>query len=192
MNITTLVEPSVEPVTVAEARTLLRVETSDEDALLSSLIATARMTVEQSTGRSLINRDLQAVTDHWPNRQRFVLPSPPLQQVLSVSIRDQTGAETVWDSENYLVETSGPAPYIALMPGAVWPSVQHGAGAIRIRYRAGYGDAPTDVPPPLAHAVLLLVAHWYENRVPVVINAAASRIPGTVDALIAGHRLRRL
>jgi len=192
MNITTLVEPSVEPVTVAEAKTLLRVETADEDALLSSLIATARMTVEQSTGRSLVTRELQAVMDHWPNGQRVVLPSPPLQQVLSVSIRDHTGDQSIWGSDNYVVETSGPAPYIALMPGALWPSAQHNAGAIRIRYRAGYGDSATDVPPPLAHAVLLLVAHWYENRVPVVINAAASRIPGTVDALIAGHRLRRL
>ena len=192
MNITTLVEPLVEPVTLSEARTLLRIDTSEEDGLLTALIKTARMTIEQSTGRALISRDLEAVLDHWPLGRRLVLPNPPLQQVLSVSTVDAQGNTSEWDNGNYLAETSGTAPYIALMPGAVWPAVTGAAGAIRIRYRAGYGDAPTDVPPPLSHAVLLLVAHWYENRVPVVLNGAASRIPGTVDALIASHRLRRL
>lgn len=192
MHITQITDPSIEPVTLAEAKTLLRINTADEDALLASLIATARITIEQSTGRALISREMEAVLDRWPNGRRVVLPSPPLQTVQSVMLMDATGTQEVWDPSFYSVETSGPAPYLALMPGAVWPPIGRDHGSIRIRFIAGYGDAATDVPPPLAHAVLLLVAHWYENRVPVVINGAASRIPGTVDALVANYRLRRL
>lgn len=192
MHITQITDPLVEPVTLTEAKTLLRIEAADEDALLASLIATARITIENSTGRALLTRELEAVLDRWPNGRRITLPMPPLQTVQSVTLPSPDGDQTVWDQNLYQVEATGPAPYLALKPGVAWPSAPHANASIRIRYVAGYGNAATDVPPPLAHAVLLLVAHWYENRVPVVINGAASRIPGTVDALIANYRLRRL
>ncbi len=192
MTLQIITQPLVEPVTLAEAKTLLRVETSDEDALLTTLITTARMTVEANTGRSLVTRTLEETRDRWPASRSLVLPAPPLQAVQSVMLLDSEGGEKLWSANNYTVETVGPAPRIVLKPGVTWPAVTRPAGGIRIRFMAGYGDAATDVPPPLGHAVLLLVAHWYENRLPVVINAAAAQVPGTVNALVANYRLARL
>jgi len=192
MTIITLTEPSVEPVTLAEAKALLRVETSDEDALLSTLIAAARMTVEVNTGRALITRTLQLTRDRWPCAPHLVLPHPPVQAVQAVELVDADDGVTEWPLDNYLVETSGPAPRLVLRPGVSWPAVVRPAGGIRITFTAGYGDTAAAVPPPLGHAVLLLVAHWYENRVPVVVNATTTQVPSTVNALIANYRLARL
>ena len=52
MSVTTLTPPASEPVSLAEAKTLLRIDAADEDTLLASLIVTARHTVETRTGRA--------------------------------------------------------------------------------------------------------------------------------------------
>src|SRR5947199_210729 len=46
--------PSIEPVTLAEAKAHLRLEISDDDALVSDLIGTARELIEEEVARSLI------------------------------------------------------------------------------------------------------------------------------------------
>ena len=41
-----LIAPAIEPVSIEEAKTFLRVETGDDDALIAALIASARIHVE--------------------------------------------------------------------------------------------------------------------------------------------------
>ena len=45
--------PAAEPVTLAEARSWLRVDTTDEDGAIASLISAAREIVEMTTRRAL-------------------------------------------------------------------------------------------------------------------------------------------
>lgn len=47
--------PSAEPLTLAEVKAHLRLDGSDEDALLASLISTAREHLERETGLCLIS-----------------------------------------------------------------------------------------------------------------------------------------
>lgn len=192
MPVTLLTPPAAEPVTLAEAKALLRVETADEDALISTLIATARVSVEAATGRALMTQTLDYTLDGWPHGRALALPRPPLQAVESVTLRDAAGVETAWPAQNYAVETPGDRPWLVLAPGVVWPALERAAGAVRIRLRCGYGDQAEDVPPPLRHAVLLLAAHWFENRVPVVVGAPAARFPVGVESLLSAYRLVRL
>lgn len=44
------------------------------------------------------------------------------------------------------------------------------------------------LPAPVAHAVLLLVAHYYENRMAVVGDKPATVLPLGVNALVAPFR----
>ena len=192
MPLTVITPPTDEPVTLAEAKALLRIDGSEEDALLLSLIVTARLTVEDVTGHALITRTVAAVQDRWPPARELPLPVRPLQAVEAVTLPDMQGGEIVWPAANYLVEAAGSHPRLVLAPGAVWPVLHRPSGGIRIRMRAGHGDTAAEVPPPLRHAVLLLAAHWFENRLPVIVSAAATAVPSTVASLLAPYRNPRL
>jgi len=192
MSITTLVPPAGEPVSLAEAKTLLRIDGTDEDSLLSSLISTARHTVEIRTGRALLTRTLVLTLNRWPNSGVVPLPHPPAISIASVDVVSASGGMSPVPSGTWLVDRTGLRARLRLAPGHAWPVPGSPVEGVRVTYDAGYGTSPADIPPPLAHAVLLLVAHWYENRVPVVLNGSAARVPATVDALIAPYRLPKL
>ena len=76
--------------------------------------------------------------------------------------------------------------------GTALPAPGVAALGIEIQFTAGFGAAATDVPAPLRQAILLLVAHWYENREPVVAGIAATRFPDAVIGLLEPYRMRRL
>ena len=45
---------------------------------------------------------------------------------------------------------------------------------------------------PIRHALLMLVAHWYEHREPVEIGAASAPVPPMVSDLLQPYRPVRL
>ena len=56
MSTILLVGPAVEPVTLAEAKSYLRVQHDDDDDVIAALIAGARVHVEAQTRRALITQ----------------------------------------------------------------------------------------------------------------------------------------
>ena len=62
--------PSVEPISLAEAKAHLRIDASDEDALLTSLITAARMFVERTLSLALVTESWSLYLDGWPRRAR--------------------------------------------------------------------------------------------------------------------------
>ena len=55
--------PAVEPLSLAEAKSWIKVDASDEDALIQSLIVSARLAVEAATNRLLITQQWRLVID---------------------------------------------------------------------------------------------------------------------------------
>jgi uncharacterized phiE125 gp8 family phage protein len=54
-----------------------------------------------------------------------------------------------------------------------------------VTFDAGYGLTETSVPASLRQALLLLVAHWYENREPVLSSGAVPKeLPLAVESLL--------
>lgn len=89
-----------EPVTVAEAKTFLRLTTDSVDSLISDLITGARVTIEKYLNRSLIPRVLQIECTH-DGRFPLELPYGPVVQtatdVFSVeSVYYRFGARMAW------------------------------------------------------------------------------------------------
>ena len=73
--------------------------------------------------------------------------------------------------------------------GGALPTVPTG-GSVQIEMLAGYGTDWDDLPDDLAHAVLMLAAHFYEFRYDM--NGSAGTLPGGVVALISPYRRVRL
>ena len=65
---------------------------------------------------------------------------------------------------NYEVFGTGSATTIWPKSGQNWPVTQDRPDAIKVEYVVGYGDATTDVPETIRHAMMLMVGHWYDNR----------------------------
>jgi hypothetical protein len=58
--------PAVEPVSLAEAKAHLRVDVSDDDALITALIIAARQHAETITRRALVTQSWKGVFDQFP------------------------------------------------------------------------------------------------------------------------------
>ncbi|MFQ5347365.1 MAG: head-tail connector protein [Rhodothalassiaceae bacterium] len=178
--------PAVEPLSLAEVRAHLRLEGTDEDALLAGLLAAARATVERYLRRALIEQQWQLVLDQWPEGA-VRLPRPPLMQVDAVRVLDSSGTATVVPAADYEVETRAePGFLFPRMPGAL-PAPGRRMGGIEIDFTAGYGSDWNQVPAPVRHALLVMVSDLYETR-----GAAPPAIAGAVRSLLDPYRMMSL
>jgi uncharacterized phiE125 gp8 family phage protein len=183
--------PPLEPVTVAEAKAHLRVDGTDEDTLIASLILTSRLHLETALGLALITQSWRLLLDRWPPAKDLEMPLRPLQSIEEVRVLPADGDPTVIDAANYLADAASVPPRL-VRTGVIWPQPGRVANGVEIDFTAGYGAAPEDVPAPLRQALLLLIAHWYENREPIAVGSPETIVPGPVSELLQPYRLQRL
>ena len=209
MSLTLVTAPPVQPVTLAEIKAQLRVDTSDEDTLLGALIEAATGYVDGPSGilgRALVEQtwDMSVVDFPQPDagaemRAVLPIPLPPLREVVSVNYVDTAGATQTIASSNYRVTLGGDwGGSVEPVPGYAWPATQNRREAVTVRFRAGFAataNSPTDyranVPRPIRQAIQLLAAHWFERRTPVVVGQTVTEVPMTVAALLAPWRVFR-
>jgi uncharacterized phiE125 gp8 family phage protein len=184
--------PAAEPLSLTEAKAHLRVDGTDEDTLISSLVTAARVHVETSTRRALLTQGWTLALDDWPARGLVEIPLAPLQAMSGIEIYDEDGVPETLDADAYEVDAASLPPRILRRRGHVWPRPGLLAGGIHIDLTVGYGDTAADVPEPLRQAVRLLAAHWFEHREPVILGDVATRVPDAVEALLAPFRPVRL
>jgi uncharacterized phiE125 gp8 family phage protein len=191
MALTLTSAPADEPVTVAEAKTHLRLDGAAEDILIASLIVTSRLHVEAALGLALITQGWRLTLDRWPEAGVVRFPLRPIRSIASVTVVDEAGTPAVVPGEDYLLDGQALSPRLIPRDGK-WPKPGPRANGIEIQFSAGIGDEPEDIPQPIRHAILLLVAHWYEHRDPLEIGAAGAGIPAAVSELLKPYREVRL
>jgi uncharacterized phiE125 gp8 family phage protein len=185
------VVPAAEPISLAEAKAHLRIDSSDEDTLLSALILAARMFVEKTLGLALITQGWSYFLDFWPHRSCVTLPISPVQSVSALTVHDANGGSAGLAASDYAIDVlSQPARLV--LKGASPSVVARELNAFEIAFTAGYGDEASDVPAPIRHALTLLVAHWFERREPVVLGLGAQEVPATVAGLLLPYRRVKL
>lgn len=142
--------PATEPVTLAEAKLHLRVDTDDENDLIRALIAAARQHVETFTRRALMTQTWDLKLDGFPCEGVIELPFPPVSAVSSIAYLDTSNVSQTWNSSNYLTDLpTGPKAQKARITPAYavsWPSTYGVMNAVTVRFVAGYGTNPELVP----------------------------------------------
>ncbi len=182
-----LTPPAIEPLTLSEAKAHLRLDGSNEDALISNLIVAARQMCEEMTGRSLIQQSWRLWLDANPPAL-IVLPRPPLLSIAQVNVFAEDDTSSLVSAADYFVDTQSQPARIALKSGAQWGRSVRAQNGLRIDYLAGYGAAASAVPMALRQAMLGQIAHLFEQRG----DAAAAALPPSVAALYQAYRLPRL
>jgi uncharacterized phiE125 gp8 family phage protein len=189
MTLLRTVAPVGEPVSLSEAKVHLRLTTDSEDALLEGLIRAAREDVERATGLALIDQDWRMTMDAIPPDGTVAIRRCPLKEVLAVTIYGSEGEARVVNPDDYSVDVvSRPARVVF----HAMPALSRTINGVEIDFRAGYGEAGTDVPDLLRRAILTLAAHWFEFRSAYGPGDQPVSYPQHYERLIAPFRDRRL
>ena len=191
MTATLITAPALEPVTLADAKAQLRLDTDDDDQLLTAAIVAARVHVEALTRRLLIEQGWRVYLDQWPRKRIVRLTPAPLISVDAVTVYDAEGDPTVVSEDDYEVDAVA-VPGRLVLSGLAPVVVGKAVNGIEIDVTAGYGPSSVDVPAPLRQATMMLVAHWYEHRGAVGHDMAGAIPPLGFDALIAPYRILSL
>jgi len=178
---------------VAEFRNHLQIgsgfaDDGSQDAVLAPLLRAAIAAVEGECGKALYARTFQFVVTAWRGIARQSLPVAPASAIQSVTVTDMGGGEEVIATSAYRLVRDTHLPELK-SAGWALPTIPVG-GTAEIVFDAGFGAAWPDVPPALAQAVMMVAAHYYENRSATVDRAKA--LPLGVESLIRPYRPIRL
>ncbi|MEO1105590.1 MAG: head-tail connector protein [Pseudomonadota bacterium] len=180
--------PQAEPVTRDEAKAHARIDGSAEDAHVDALIKAARTEVENRTGRVLMAQGWRIVRDGVPSGGVVRLAPAPILSVDAVTVYASDGTPEVVAASEYEADLASAPGRLKLGAGRFWGG--RAMNGLEVDITCGYGAA-ADVPAPLKHAVLMLVAYWFEQREAAVAGAVAGPVANGVSALLAPYRMPR-
>jgi len=157
-------EPDYEPVTIAEAKAQVRVTHTEEDAWFRRQIRAARRAAQAIQWRAYNTQTFAILFDCLPELP-ISFPRGPLVSVEHVYTYDVDNVQTDVALSTFQIDVDSQPGRMAFANGGAWSSTTvRSLNAVRIEFTAGYGANPEDQPEDIRDAILLYVAHAYENR----------------------------
>lgn len=188
MSLSLITPPTVEPVSLAEAKLHLRVDFDDDDALIESLISAARVAAETLTGRQICTARWMRTLDRFPCSS-LLLHRCPVQSVVEISYQDQLGQWQTVDPSIYVSDLTSEPARITPGFGNTWPITLSQIGVVRVVFDAGYGT-PSDVPEGLKSWIKLRIGSLYAHREEMSILSKGRIDPlPFVDGLLDPYRV---
>jgi len=164
--------PAAEPVSLADAKSFLRIGTSEDDSLIAGLVQAAREYGEALTGRALAKRTFCMVLDSfpyftdtiqsqlayppsfyslprysttlWNYSQMIKLPYAPVESVQNMKYVDSTGAiQTLQQDIDFVLDRITEPARIFPQAGQYWPPSLYVANSLEINFTAGYDPSPS-------------------------------------------------
>lgn len=180
--------PTVEPITLAEAKLQCRVTSNAEDTLFTSYIKAAREMVEHKLHRFLVNKTAEISLDCF-SKVRIPFPVSDVSQVVSIKYFDAANVEQTLTASLYeLGNKNNLMFYVCPVLGTAWPSTYAKSNAVTIRFTAGYGTDASAVPESIKQWIKLAVDTMYRNRGLVTEQGAYTLPERFCDSLLDAHR----
>jgi uncharacterized phiE125 gp8 family phage protein len=177
MTIRLIAPPVAQPVTVDALRRHLRVDHTDEDAVIAALRDAAVGWLDGWSGvlgRAIMPQTWRQEFAGWGDL-RLLLPDV---SAITVTWRDAVGAMQ-------------PAPVAALVVDAQgWLVRAEGPATDMVRVDLVAGMTPQRLPAAQA-LICMVVAHWFEARA-AVLGGAGAEVPMGAEALIGALRWGRV
>jgi uncharacterized phiE125 gp8 family phage protein len=204
VKIRDLTDP-VEPITLQECREHLNLvgdvgssgESHPDDDQISAFLSAAREYTEKWTGYIIARRQVEVAFDDFGDEDWLDLISPVVELIaVDYIVSGQTLSTEDSDEQIGVTLDDMAVPARLVLTSGSWPATDEVPNAIRVRLEAGFKgpDAvSTDdaqlLPKSLRAAILLLMAHLYENR-EASIEKALSEIPFGVECLLRLYRFK--
>lgn len=164
-NLELVTAPATTPVTTAEAKLWARVDISEDDNLIDSLIEDATDKIQIETGRQLVTATYDYFADSWELNDKGCLEIPlgNVASITSIKYKDTDENQQTWSSSLYEVNLKTQIVQIRPISTENFPSLGNEFNSVEIRFTAGYGAASA-VPDRLKTAIYMIVADRYEHR----------------------------
>lgn len=171
-TITTLVD---DVVSLADAKSHLKVDYPDDDALIGMYIKAARQLCEKHMNRALVPKTIEEMIRCFPavsgqhQFREIKLSWGPLIQVDSIKYWDaetpsvQQTIESTDLTDNFIMDTGPMFPIVQPISTYTYPDTDARKYPVTVRYQAGYADT-ADIPQPIKQAMLLMIGEMYEDR----------------------------
>lgn len=156
--------PVTEPVSTADLKTKLRLNTTDEDAVLTECITTARQQFEHLTNRPVISQTIRQYCSRigFHNCQDRSVYSG-IVYLMKSNVISITQVKLYNDADALVTDTSYIADLTTLPARITWqtrPALSRiYEKPVYVDYVCGFSSVPADV----STAIKLLAAHYFEN-----------------------------
>lgn len=196
--------PSVEPISLPQAKEHLAIDGSEWDTWITAFITRAREYAETECQRVFLTQGWQLVLDAFPGPSLTGVPAGvpfsvpghavlidrnPVQAVTSIQYLDMGGAWQTMTPGDYVAELQSSPARITPAFGKIWPITLPQIGAVKINFTAGYGSTAADVPEGIKGWMLIRLATLFANREEVAIMGRGKIEPlPYVDRLLDGYR----
>ncbi|OHB65756.1 MAG: hypothetical protein A2Y76_01645 [Planctomycetes bacterium RBG_13_60_9] len=141
MDWTITTAPVHEPVSLEQAKRHLRIDDTESDSVLRSLIGAARRWCEAFCGRAFLWQVVGARMDDFVDT--FTVPVGPLIAVSSYTYVDTAGATQTLATTVYDADTTHAPGRVVLAYNQTWPSHRGHHHDVRVTYYAGHAAAFT-------------------------------------------------
>ena len=192
-----VVTPPATELLLSTVKSYMRVDFTDDDTLITSLIQSARERAEQYCNRAFITQTLEAYYDKI--EKNFTLPRAPIQSVGAVKLIYLNEVSTLTQNADYYV-MGNQDQWITItattynLPPGFSPGDDLSRYHLDVTYTAGYGNSYSNVPMGIQEAIMKMVSAAYEVREEVaaytrngIINLV--EIPNDAKSLLSAYRV---
>lgn len=188
-----VITPPIEmPVSLELVKQHLRVDHDDDDELIEQYIAAAVGMFDGWNGslhRCLVSQELEQAYARFS--ECMEIPLGDVIELIELTYLDSSGDTQTLSINDFQSINRGGKNYLIAPNGYSFPQTLVAVNAIRLKYKAGFGDA-AKVPTAIKQAILLTVGHFYENHDATTTERNLKELPLGVERLTNQYRLGRI
>jgi len=179
---------STYPVSLTEAKSHLKVDTTADDTYITSIIKAATQLSEEYTNRFFIDTVIEQYASSFADLQ--TLFKSKVSAVAYVKYYDSDNSLQTLSASVYDTQLNYEPSQIQLTDGQSFPTITKRNDAVVARYTVGYGSSASDVPEIIKQAILLTIGNFYQNRNSVVIGRIATELPQNSKWLLDTYKVQ--
>ena len=182
--------PSTTPVSLAEAKTHLRVTGTDDDTYITTLIDVATQTAEEFLNLKLMSQTWVLYLDEFPDYFDLLIGTLKTASIGGIKYYNDSNVITTLADSNYFIDEFHRPARVYFADDATIPDTFSRPNAVAVEFTLGFSTA-SNVPAPIRQAILLIIGTYYEVRQDVVTGTIATHIPKTSEFLLRQYRIQQ-
>ena len=192
-GVTVTAAPSGKVVNTSDLQKQCEIAVSDgsHDDILDALCVAAVDLFEQTTNCHLLSRTSDYTVDQPPSHDcdAMYLPHYPVTAIGDLQYIDENGSSQTYTGSNLVKSLTKKPAALSLTDGSSWPVVAEQRDTLTIKnVVTGYGTA-ADIPQGIKQSIMMLVAHWFENRESSVIGTITANTPMATEVIWEAYKI---